>query len=1493
MKKILLLLVTFACLGHGMAQKKNSWSLHTGSATMPTDKGVARLSFPKVFKLFDLDIAPLRQELFKVVDNSVSHSTVISLPNADGQMEEFEVYEASNFEPALQARFPEIRAFSGRGITDRYAMLKLSLSPQGIQTMVFRADNKPSEFIEPYSLDHTTYAVFKKQRYAGQLPWVCSTPDEKVASSLTTTVNNSFAGRSTGDLKTMRLAQSCNAEYSNYFNATSAAQVANVLAAFNATLTRCNGCYEKDLAIHLNLIANTTSVIYYNPATDPYTTMANWNSQLQTTLTSVIGDANYDIGHMFGASGGGGNAGCIGCICVNGTKGSGITSPADAIPQGDNFDIDYVVHEVGHQMGGNHTFSMSNEGTGVNKEVGSGITIMGYAGITSQDVAPHSIDIYHEATIAQIQANLLTKTCPVTTSLAGNNATPVVAPVSNYIIPKSTPFALTGSATDADGDPITYCWEQNDNASNAQSGAASIASATKASGPNWLSFSPSTSPTRICPKLDRILAGQLFTPPITGGTAGVNIEYLSSVARNLNFRLTVRDNCPYSSTAPIKVGQTAFTDMVVTVNGTAGPFAVSTPNTAGITWQAGTTQNVVWTVNGSDQAPVSCANVKISLSLDGGYTWPVVLIDNTPNDGTETITVPNNVTTTARVKVEAVGNIFFDINNANFAITAPATGFSFGTSAGANVSCGLAVTATASLSTVSNGGFNTPINLTASGAPTGTTVSFSPNPVTPGGTTSVSLNNANTLAPGTYNVTVTGTAGTVTQTSTIAFVVAPGTGPSITAQPADVTLCSGGNATFTSAASGTGLSYQWQLSTDGGATYTNITGATATSYTVNAASTTQNNYKYKVIISTTCGSSTSNVATLVVNGTPSIATQPANASVCTGSSNVFTVSATGSGLVYQWQVSTDAGSTWSDISGANAASYTLSGITTAQNNYQYHVVITGTCPGTATSTASVLTVGTAPNITTQPADVTNCAGSSTTFTAAASGSGITYQWQVSTDGGATWSNIAGANAGTYSVATTNAMNGNRYRVIVGSLTCVTPTTSAVAILTVNSLPAVTSQPASSTLCAGSNVTFSSTATGTNITYQWQVSNNGGTTWTNINGATAATYTITTIAAGQNNTQYHVVVSGTCTPSATSSAATLTVISPVNVTTQPASSAVCVGSSVTLTSAGSGTGVIYQWQVSSNGGTSWTNISGATAATYTVTSAPSASNGNLYHVLMSNSTCTTPTVSNAAALTVNALPVLNAVSNPTAVCTGSNVVLTATGASTYSWTPGNLTGATVTVTPTVNPANPGTALVNTYTVTGTSTLGCVSTTTVNVTANPLPDVTITTNSTTNAIHPGQTVVMTANVTPASANTSYQWYLNGVTISGATSQTLVADVDHLGEYSVEVAINGECASLSKNNINVTDDFTTNMFIYPNPNNGIFQIRYDSKQIGLGNPLNVIIYDAKGARVYRKTFFPATPYGRMDINIKNVSGGVYFVDLTDGAGSRLASGKVVVKP
>jgi hypothetical protein len=654
------------------AAQSTYWSpVTSGKEGIVTGKGLTPQSFPKESRLFRLTLDPLSRQLHSITDNR-EYSTVISLPNADGNLERFEVFEASNFEPELQARFPEIRAFSGKSLSDPAATLKLSLSPQGISTTVFRTDRE-TEIMEPYSADHRVYAVYRRDRARGRAPWTCSTQDRNLAAAIDDEVGRLDSPESnSGQHRTIRLAQSCNGEYSNFFGAFNSSQVALVLAAYNATLTRANGVYEKDLALHLNLIPATVNVIFYDPATDPYTTLGAWNGQLQTTLTSIIGEANYDIGHMFGASGGGGNAGCIGCVCNDGTKGRGITSPADGIPQGDNFDIDYVVHEVGHQLGANHSFSFQSEGPGpAQKEVASGITIMGYAGITGQDVAPHSIDTFHAVNIDQIQTNLAGKTCPITTPmLPVNNAPPVVAPVPNVTIPISTPFELTGSATDVNGDTLTYQWEQYDTLVAGGTGANSVASPTKAAGPNWLSFLPTASPTRTFPRLQTLQAGLLVSPPLPGGDAIANIEAASSVARTLNFRLTVRDNHVYTSTAPLVVGQTQFVDTVVTVSATSGPFAVTAPNTS-VTWNTLSTQTVTWNVANTTAAPVSCPLVDITLSTNSGATFPTVLIAGTPNDGSEAIVAPAMPSSTARVKVKCANNIFFDISNSDFSIAVP------------------------------------------------------------------------------------------------------------------------------------------------------------------------------------------------------------------------------------------------------------------------------------------------------------------------------------------------------------------------------------------------------------------------------------------------------------------------------------------------------------------------------------------------------------------------------------------------------------------------------------------------------------------------------------------------------------------------------------------------------------------------------------------------------------------------------------------------------
>ena len=663
------------------------WSVNKENISeIVTHKSVQRQSFPTEFKLFDLNVEPLKNQLSSVVEKE-SDSTIISLPNADGGSEQFEMFEASNFEPELQAKFPDIRAFSGRGVTDKYASVKLSISPEGVSGTIFRTASGfveiggETEFIEPYSADRKTYAVYRSSRKKGELPWACATEEKSLFSSWKEKITTFEVPLSSeGTIRTMRLAQSNNGEYARFFGADEPAEAGLVLAAYNATLARANGVYEKDLGLHLNLIAESTSLIFYDPATDPYSeTLSEWNDQLRGAIIAAgITTDKYDIGHMFGADGGGGNAGCIGCVCSTGAgdagheKGRGITSPADGVPMGDNFDIDFVAHEMGHQLGANHTFSLGSlpipEMLGQDKEVGSGITIMGYAGITQVDVAPHSIDVFHETSIGQVQTNLPMQGCPAAGIITNaGNRKPVVAPVSNHTIPMLTPFALTGSATDPDGDPLTYNWEQNDSALNSGATVANApASPTKLIGPNWLTFPSTSSPKKFFPRLSTILAGELVTQPLAGGDPGTLIEALSSVTRDLNFRLTVRDNHSYIPGTAI--GQTQFTDTRVSVTSIAGPFLVFQPNT-NVNWASGSAQTVIWTVANTNLPPVNTANVNIKLSTDGGLTFPITLKANTPNDGTESVTIPNTATTTARVMVEAVNNIFFDVSNTNFTIS--------------------------------------------------------------------------------------------------------------------------------------------------------------------------------------------------------------------------------------------------------------------------------------------------------------------------------------------------------------------------------------------------------------------------------------------------------------------------------------------------------------------------------------------------------------------------------------------------------------------------------------------------------------------------------------------------------------------------------------------------------------------------------------------------------------------------------------------------------
>ncbi|KQS92516.1 reprolysin-like metallopeptidase [Chryseobacterium sp. Leaf394] len=651
-KQLLVIGMLTSCIS--FAQTDRLWTSTSAKANSEIVENKTSLLSPKIFSLDFNGLKNILAKAPKRLAVGEKSEVIISFPNSEGRMENFKVRENSNFDPALAAKYPDIKSYVGEGLEDSSSTVYFSISPLGLSSMEIYGD-KSAVFIEPYTKDLSTYAVYRKADKKSDLnTFECTVLD--VAQKGISSNDNSLALRPNADdakLRTFRLAMSTTGEYTTYFGGTKA----NALAAINNTMTRVNGVFEKDFSARMVLIANNDAVIYTNASTDPYSAaaqMSNWNSQLQSTLTSVIGEANYDVGHLFGASGGGGNAGCIGCVCVNGSKGSGYTSPSDGIPSGDNFDIDYVAHELGHQFGGNHTFSHGNEGTGVNMEPGSGSTIMGYAGITAQDIQPHSDSFFHAVSIQQITNNIKAKTCPTSTSTG--NAIPTADAGADYTIPKGTPFMLTGTGTDANSDALTYIWEQMNNASSSQTGANSAASATKATGPTFRSWTPQTTPTRYFPRMASVLTGATTT-----AGSEITVEALSNVARSYNFRFTVRDN---------KAGGSGNNsdDAVITVNGTAGPFSVSSQNSA-TSYTGGTSQTVTWNVAGTTSNGVNAANVDILWSTNSGTTW-TTLLSGTPNDGSQAVTIPNVSTTTGRIMVKGSNHIFFDVNNANITVNA-------------------------------------------------------------------------------------------------------------------------------------------------------------------------------------------------------------------------------------------------------------------------------------------------------------------------------------------------------------------------------------------------------------------------------------------------------------------------------------------------------------------------------------------------------------------------------------------------------------------------------------------------------------------------------------------------------------------------------------------------------------------------------------------------------------------------------------------------------
>ncbi|PCE66123.1 reprolysin-like metallopeptidase [Sediminicola luteus] len=670
-------------------------------------------------------------------------TTVVEFPDMAGVLQRFSVRETSVMAPELQAKFPQIRSYSGWALDGSGKRVRFSVSPSGLDAMIIDVSQDKNTFVAKMGSVPGTYVLYDREAKSLRSDgFVCKTTASKAFQK------NASLGRKKGEsgakvddqtLRTYRIALSASGEYTTFHGGT----VAGAMAAINTTLTRVNEVFETDLAVRLELVANNDQLIYTDAGTDPYTT-SPYNNAAQNTIDEKIGADNYDVGQVLLQGSDDGNAGFIGSICQDGKKGSAYTSGSS--PQGDIFDIDFFAHELGHQFGANHTWSFDSEGTGVQVEPGSGSTIMGYAGITGgHDVAPNGDDYFHYVSISQMTDYLATTSCAQTTPLTNNP--PLVNGGTDHTIPAGTAFVLTATGSDIDsGDVLTYTWEQI----NSGLVPKSAFGPENTAGANFRSLPPNTSPQRYFPKMERILAGELNQTDPGVGTAW---ETVSTIAREFDFSVTLRDNAAGG-------GQVVGDQVVVTVDANAGPFRVSSQSEA-TSFDTGDLVVVQWDVAGTDQGQVNTSGVDIYLSLDGGQTFDTQLASNVPNNGSYQVQLPGMAATQARFMVKAHNGIFLAVNAADFVINEAAVTLEF--DALAHESC-QPDDIVVSFNYVTGSGFSETSNFEVVGLPANMSAVFSPAMANTTNTpVNLTLGNTVNVTPGVYDITVRAVSATVTE----------------------------------------------------------------------------------------------------------------------------------------------------------------------------------------------------------------------------------------------------------------------------------------------------------------------------------------------------------------------------------------------------------------------------------------------------------------------------------------------------------------------------------------------------------------------------------------------------------------------------------------------------------------------------------------------------------------------------------------------------------
>ena len=637
-KKIHLLLTIILISNIGYSQR-GFWT-KTSEEKLEMLEKMDRDVYPSKFQLFHLDFNLFKQQLLNapIENNALSSNLVLKFPDYEGNLKSYKIFEAPIMEKELSDKFPNIRSYTAQGIDDPTSTLRFSVTDFGLHVMSL-SGKMGTYYIDTFTKDLNNYIVYSRKDIQKARTFGCFVTDEDNLLIDESKGHDNQILVNDGNLRQYRLAISNTIEYAAYHltaagtpvSASLAVKKGVVLSAMVVSMTRINGIYERDMGVRMNLIGNNDLVIFID--SDNYTNSPAMIDEIQPIIDGLIGFSNYDIGHGYCTTDSG--IAQVSSVCGSG-KARGITGNPN--PVGDPFNVDYVAHEMGHQFGASHTQNNDcNRSAASAFEPGSASTILGYAGICAPNVQSNSDAHFHARSIQQMTSFVLSGSASCRTITASGNIAPVVNAGPNYTIPYGTAFILKGSATDANGDALTYCWEQYNNEVSTQP---PLQTAT--TGPNFRSLPPSTSGNRYMPSFADVLNGNLAP----------TWEVVPNVARTMNFALTVRDN-------RAGAGMTNRADMSVTT-ANVGPFIITSPAT-NTSWNTNSAQTITWNVAGTNANGINTSNVNILISTDGGANFSTLLA-NTPNDGSQVVTMPASPAINCRILVEAVGNIFYAVS---------------------------------------------------------------------------------------------------------------------------------------------------------------------------------------------------------------------------------------------------------------------------------------------------------------------------------------------------------------------------------------------------------------------------------------------------------------------------------------------------------------------------------------------------------------------------------------------------------------------------------------------------------------------------------------------------------------------------------------------------------------------------------------------------------------------------------------------------------------